>query len=542
MLAVQVELLTGRYAATRHDDRHRVEWPPHPARLYSAMVAAWADSDSPDPGERAALEWIEAQDPPVVHVSQASERDPVTHYVPVNDVSVARRDLSPSYRQLKEATEPRAAPARPPASERALAKAGADAHDRSRRAFASGNDSTSEAEAVLSVLPERRAKQGRTYPVAVPDVPSVLFTWPRATPPHDVLTRLDLILGRVGRLGHSSSFVSCWASTEAVVPEGLLARTPGLGSVDSISLRVPAAGLLDVLEEEHTHHQGREPRVLTSVSVSYTGGRSRPHIPRSDLAGVWLPLAVARGRVQVAAGVALARAVRGALMHHGPQPAPPLLSGHRAGPVPSEPSDRSHLLVVPLPYVGSRYSDGSVKAVALVLPEQLADELDVVQRAVDSWIAENGARVWSTGDAVALARVDDRHAPSTARADRWARAAARWTSVTPIALDRVPRHWQRRRKVEDPSVYAEAGEVIAGSCVALGLPSPVAVTVRFDSTATGVPPVQRFPLYESSPGGPRRVSVHAEVTFAEPVEGPLVVGAGRYHGAGLLLPLRKDEP
>lgn len=542
MLSVQVELLTGRYAATRHNDRDRVEWPPHPARLYSAMIAAWGDSDSPDPGERAALEWLEAQDPPVVLASRAGERDPVTHYVPVNDVAVARQDLSGNYTRLAVAIASNVASAPTLASQRALAKAETNARDASRRVLASGDDSDSESVAVLGVLPDRRGKQPRTYPVAVPDVPSVLFTWTDANPSHEVLTRLDLILGRVGRLGHSSSFVSCWASTQTLAAEGLLAHVPGGDGANGMALRVPGSGLLEILGEEQASHRGRAPRVLTSVSVGYTSNGRRPLAPRSGLAGVWLPLVVARGRVQVSAGVAFARAVRGALMSHGPQPAPPLLSGHRAGPAPTRPFDQGHLLVVPLPYVGSRYADGSVKAVAVVLPEHLAGGLEVVQAAIDSWIAGNGALVWSTREQVSLARVDDTHLPATAQADRWAGAAARWTSVTPIALDRVPRHWQRRRKIEDPSVYAEAGEVIAASCVALGLPSPIAVTVRFDSTATGVPPVRRFPLYESSPGGLRRVSVHADVTFAEPVEGPIVVGAGRYHGAGLLLPLSKDGP
>ena len=40
MLAIEFELLTGRYAATAHNDRSRAEWPPHPARIFSALVAA----------------------------------------------------------------------------------------------------------------------------------------------------------------------------------------------------------------------------------------------------------------------------------------------------------------------------------------------------------------------------------------------------------------------------------------------------------------------------------------------------------------------
>ena len=46
---IEVNFLTGRFVATCHNDRRQPEWPPHPARLFSALVAAWADADEPDP-------------------------------------------------------------------------------------------------------------------------------------------------------------------------------------------------------------------------------------------------------------------------------------------------------------------------------------------------------------------------------------------------------------------------------------------------------------------------------------------------------------
>jgi len=85
MLAIAVELLSGRYTATQFNDRNRPEWPPHPARLFSAMVAAWADNDDPDPAERSALRWLEEQDPPSIHCGERYSRSVVTHFVPVND-------------------------------------------------------------------------------------------------------------------------------------------------------------------------------------------------------------------------------------------------------------------------------------------------------------------------------------------------------------------------------------------------------------------------------------------------------------------------
>jgi len=93
MLAVALDLLTGRYGATEYNDRGRAEWPPHPARLFSALVAAWADAEQPDSEERAALLWLENQGAPYLACSDASElarRRVVTVYVPGNDPTALR--------------------------------------------------------------------------------------------------------------------------------------------------------------------------------------------------------------------------------------------------------------------------------------------------------------------------------------------------------------------------------------------------------------------------------------------------------------------
>ena len=91
MLAIEVELLTGRYAATAHNDRGSAEWPPHPARFFSALVAALYDRDEVDPGERAALLWLEQQSAPLLRVdpeSKVGRRQVHNAYVPVNDVTL----------------------------------------------------------------------------------------------------------------------------------------------------------------------------------------------------------------------------------------------------------------------------------------------------------------------------------------------------------------------------------------------------------------------------------------------------------------------
>src|SRR5512143_3042070 len=101
MLAIEIELLTGRYAATAFSDRGAAEWPPHPARLFSALVAALHDHDPVDALEREALLWLERQAPPSLDVDLSVDqdlgrRDVLDSFVPVNDISlIADLDEAP---------------------------------------------------------------------------------------------------------------------------------------------------------------------------------------------------------------------------------------------------------------------------------------------------------------------------------------------------------------------------------------------------------------------------------------------------------------
>src|SRR5262245_52819463 len=84
MLALEIEFLLGRYAATDFRDRDRAEWPPHPARLFSALVAASYEGGLGE-SARAALLWLENQLPPWISATDATEQAAVTAFVPIND-------------------------------------------------------------------------------------------------------------------------------------------------------------------------------------------------------------------------------------------------------------------------------------------------------------------------------------------------------------------------------------------------------------------------------------------------------------------------
>jgi CRISPR-associated protein Csb2 len=578
MFAIAVELLCSRYTAMQFNDRTRPEWPPHPARLFSAMVAAWADADEPDPAERSALRWLEQQDPPAIRCSQGRGRQVVTHFVPVNDPTALTRDISRSYdamtqavRGLQEAEESgdersirRARAARAKAEAKAVA-------DAARAGRPSGRESGKVMAGVLEVLPEQRGKQGRAYPTVIPDESAVWFVWPGAEPSEQQRNALDGLLSRVARIGHSSTLVACRCADQAPSPTWAPARDR-----TGTQLRVPRAGLIDRLEDAFASHHGEEPRTLPAGMVYYQ--QARPPAPSRRpplLGGDWYVLGISGRRLPSAMqALALARAARGSLLAHGEQPLPEILSGHQRsgennGPTP--PLGRPHLAVVPLLNAGNPYSDGAVSGIALILPVDCPDhDREAVERAVRSWSAAGFELLVSApsgGQPVRLMLedlgVDRVSGPQgwldtaltarrkTTTRDYWCRPARRWLSVTPIALDRFPGNLRSRDPRARERAEAEAAASVARACVFAGLtdsPGQVRVNIRLDPPLVGVPASpggrrsrgqRQFPGYQTGSGTPR-ACVHAEIEFTEPVRGPVLVGAGRYFGYGLCLPRQAE--
>lgn len=540
MLAVEIRFLTDRYVATHFNDRTRPEWPPHPARLFSAMVAAWADDEDPPQAQREALAWFAGLGAPEIACSDAAPRADVTHYVPVNDAAVVR-DLAGTYQKLLASTEAHTA---------SLATAGGDLDDPAVRR-AQRARSAAERKAVtdtakagspggttqgLKVLPGERGRQPRSYPCVVPAEPTVHFCWPddTASPHHWQL--LDDVLARIARLGHSSSMVACRLVEQC--PDPTLVPDAS-GSAES--LRVTAPGLLDSLERAYDSHQGREPRALPARAARYAkaGPAERPP-PGSALAGDWFVLVPQEtSRLPGHRSLRVARAVRDALVHHADQPVAEFLSGHQAGPdgQSTPPSTAAHLAVLPLPFVGT-HGDGTIMGIALQLPQEgSASERRAVLRAVGTW---EGAgfqlRIGRLG-APTLRRAELTEPGVTIARERWTGPARTWVTVAPMALDRHPGDlWSARPAVRERAT-AEATESVRLACRRVELPEPVDVVFSRDGLVRGVDPIRRFePLAART--GPRRLLTHVGISFAEDVAGPLVLGAGRFYGYGLFLPRR----
>jgi CRISPR-associated protein Csb2 len=83
--------------------------------------------------------------------------------------------------------------------------------------------------------------------------------------------------------------------------------------------------------------------------------------------------------------------------------------------------------------------------------------------------------------------------------------------------------------------------LIATSCERIGLPAPDNIEHGPYPFLKGSQPVPAFRL-QRKPGERARWGVHAMLTFREKVRGPVLLGAGRYFGLGLLQPVREEQP
>ena len=83
-LLISVRFHDGRY----HGERSRGigEWPPTPARLFQALVAGTARGDKLADEDKAALEWLEMLDAPVIVAPAVRQVQSLSNFVPNNDL------------------------------------------------------------------------------------------------------------------------------------------------------------------------------------------------------------------------------------------------------------------------------------------------------------------------------------------------------------------------------------------------------------------------------------------------------------------------
>lgn len=469
-LAVDIELLSGRYDAAGAGDRDSIEWPPHPARVFCALVAG-----ARSPEDQEALRWLERLEPPVVWASPTALSSARRSYVVTNKIE---------------------------------AKGGSQFY------LARSN-----------ALRQRMA--------CLPQSTSVRLSWAGPEASAATVECLDGIARRVPYLGRSTGIatVRCRATDDDEPPGvGAVPFIPALDGRGPHLLRVPFPGYLDELVAQH---EADRPAWEVSRAVTYRieGAQSSSVDDVKTVSSVYSDVIVL-GFVGVRPEGRLAprftQALRRAVMSRTADPLPDALHGHGA-------PGRPHVAFLALPDSGHLHADGHLLGMAVAVPDLPVEDRRRIVRGV---LGSSGRSADIAGDAAwtfplevaGIGRVDLEYRPGLvrpwgARPERWRQGSTRWVSVTPVVLDRFPKRGNF------------AGEVVR-CCLSLGLPEPEVVEVSDAPLATGGIRLRPRDLPDHLQG---KLFRHVTLSFDRPVAGPVMLGAGRYLGIGLLAPGRAGE-
>ncbi len=500
MLILEVAYLRDAVVAAAPWDRTTPEWPPHPDRLLSALVATWAEHGA-DPAGRAALQWLETLGPPQIHAAHAQEREVADHYVPPNDMTVSGKP---------------------------------------------GSGLPRDPQASLAVLPALRTnRQPRQFPAVIPDDPRVRYVWPEAPGDGPHVPALAALAGDLVYLGHSQALVrAAVLSPETDPADGgaLPAWTPvAEAETATRQLRVPYPGRVAELEAGYAEGAAAQPpfRPTPGPPQAYRAPDTPEtrNAPAPVFGDHWIVLADAGGDATPALSAipVVGGRLRDALIAAAPEPVPEVLSGHTPDGAPSR---DPHLAVVPLADVGRRYAGGRLMGLGLVLPRGQEGRGDPARNALMRALATLAQQGGDGEIALKLGplgvwRLAHEPVPSKAslRPGAYAGPARVWASVTPVVLDRHPKDKPGER----------LGDRIAAACENIGLPAPLGVELHKHAPVRQGPSRDAVQIPDESAlaDRPRR---HVVLYFAEPVAGPVLLGAGRFRGLGLCRPVAEERP
>lgn len=525
MFGLGIRFLMGwAMAAADGAKKEIAEWPPHPDRVFMALAAAWFETGQ-DEEEGNALRWLETLESPGICASGNTVRASVTCFVPVNDTSTARKNT--------------------------VDKICADPAATMKKYKENG----------LSVLPEFRSRQPRSFPVAIPSSPVVYLVWETAIP--DVHSEpIASLCRKVVSVGHSASLVQMWIEANPPSPDIVPA-----GVAASMRLRVFGPGRLCYLEERHNRNAvlefleneakirgekgkekkrmqeeqqnrfpfGQPDRLRPEPGLWRGYGKPQKPVLTAFSGSIFAPELVifnfAGRRVSLPTTLKLTEALRGALLAACKEPIPEWLSGHTTE---GEPTRKPHVALLPLPFVGGEHADGRLMGVAMALPHDI-DAAEVDRFLFPLLWDENGqTRTIKLFDGQWFeceAAIETRESPPfNLRTETWTSPSRRWATVTPLVLDR---HFDGKDKWE------QAAESVKNGCSRIGLPRPAEVLLHPVSLFEGVPRSNEFPWITRKKDGGRMHHVHAVIVFNENIVGPVIVGAGRFRGYGFCRPVKQ---
>ena len=484
------------------------DWPPSPARLFQALVAA-AGLNGKLSGVRDSLIWLEGLHPPMIGAPCAKRGQRVMFYMPNNDLDAVQGDP--------------------------------------RR--------------IAEIRTAKKFSHPWLFDAAVP----FLYVWQGVDDADDghALTILGLA-DRLYQLGRGIDMAWAWGEIlNAGDVEGLLANHPGpiyrpSGGTGGKTLPSPGSGSLASTERRHKAYARRfevvragrklqvtfrQPPQPSFPLVAYESPPSRRlYELRASSSGAtfasW-PLAEVSKLVVYLRDGAVDR-LRGALPDRTPEIDRVVVgrkpNGENGGPT----SDR--VRIVPLPSIGHPHADRAIRRILVEVPASCPlrpDDVNWAFSGLEPIDLETGAvhpGVLTPADPRRMLR----HYGIGEKAE-----GRTWRTVTPAALPDSA----RRRRIDPARRAAEAKGGLERAMEQRRAAGAVIQALRHADVRARVETirVQREPVEgrgerveEFSTGTrfhPRRLW-HVEICFLEPVSGPLIIGDGRFLGLGVMAPVQ----
>ncbi len=479
MLIVEVEYLMGRIMASSYNDRSRPEYPPHPSRLFSAMVAAYEDCDMGNDAKRA-LEWLEALPDPGILAEipdrSSGGRDSVTFYVPVNDSlnAKSKSDLT-SYKKQPQ---------------------------------------------ISSGIDLKRLRAERNFPAFTPRSSYVKFIWDVGSECDLYLPSLRKIAENVTYLGHSASPVNVRVFTGEEEPN-IVPDSDG-----RFSIRTIGRGRLAHLEQVYNlrkQNPGIQPRTGRVIRYGVKRKIEKIEVEKGNFGSVITFRMLSPDFIPGEAFYKVIEAARGAALHLYPDPIPEVVSGHNPDGAPSQ---TPHMVVMPHLDVAHRYASGHILGFSYVFPETTEEGvLDHFQESVSN------LEVLTIGKlgVFPVARITPDmlpNSPAGIDVKYYKGPGYSWATVTPIVLGKHPR-------VSMVGPGRNGGKVFQEACRMSGLPDPEEVITMQSSVFEGIGLARDFTVPQKFS---KLLRTNAIIRFSERVEGPVIIGTGRYSGFGLMRP------
>ena len=413
MLAISVELLHGTFRGdpdgTANTGRlNRGEWPPSPARLFAALVAADGTRDRCRVTDGTELAWFERLPPPVIHAHagachQRLHERYVARYASAFERNNKTRELHSHQEYIGRIGVPNRAGAR-----------------------------------------------------VAPRDPRVVYAWNVESPPEEILDGLRRRAARVGYLGASDSPVRVRVTTRPMVASSDT-FTPDPRS--ELVIDVPTPGRLQVLDRMYDEWCARGASVsrlqfpALERGVPYRSPGSAEPADRGKVVA-WLRLGepVSGRRLSVVTALFKEAVLSQHQRIFGEPPA--ILHGHGFSA-----SGYEIARYLALPDVGYRWSRGRIHGLALWLPPDC--DLAARQRARDAAVAIR--RLSGRGLDVSVAPRDGEARPLAAHPDRWLRRSCGWVTACPAIHERrrtldlaeVAR-WCRHAGLAEPAAFRSA--------------------------------------------------------------------------------------